>query len=594
MDNTWNLNKIYKGFESNDLLNDIKTLEKLSNSFNKETIKNFESKIDAKRKIETYISNICKISDKIIRLSVFCSLKIAEDSKNTTAVAFQGKVARIRNLFNPAKLAFKKYLLKFTTEEISTIISSSDLLKNHEFYINEIISNEIYSLSDEEELLLSNMQITGSSAWSRLQGNTAANATMEVEIDGETKIIPVTAKAQLPKAKSNKEKHDRHIAECKAYESHASISAECLNNIKGEVITISKARGYNSPLDMTLKNCRMTDKTLTALIESIEEYLPRLRKYYEIKANILGYKDGLPFYEIASTVGSSTMKFTIDDAKKEVIDAYHTFSDELGDFAENAFEEKWIDFLPRVGKRSGAFCSSCHAIGESRVLTNFNGNFKDVNTLAHELGHGFHGKQLSSESILNCSYPMPLAETASTFCEEVLKQNLVKKIDDENMLAFLDFSILSPTQVTVDILSRFYFEKEFFERRKDHQLSVEEINNIMIKSQKKAYGNSIDESTFNPYMWLNKVHYYYASRNFYNFPYAFGLLFSLGLHAIYEEKGKEFTKDYNKLLKATGKMSIKDVCKIVGIDCESKEFWKKSLDKIIDKINQFEKLSQTV
>jgi len=592
MENTWNLNKIYKGFESEEFLNDIKFLNDLSAKINANTQIDFKSKSDAITKIENYISSTCKITDKIIRLSVFCSLKISENSKNSTAVAYQGKVANLRNLFNPAKLSFKKYLLEFTPEEIDNIINSSDLLKNHEFYLKEIISKEDYALSDAEEILLSNMQITGSSAWSRLQGNTAANATMKVEIDGKTIEIPVTAKSQLPKAKSKDEKYSRFLAECEAYKNHATISSECLNNIKGEVITVANARSYASPLDMTLKNCRMSEKTLNALIESIEEYLPKLRKYYKIKADILGYENGLPFYEIASTVGNSTMKFTIEGAKKEVIEAYHTFSNELGDFADNAFKEEWVDFLPRVGKRSGAFCSSCHAIGESRVLTNFNGNFKDINTLAHELGHGFHGKQLASESVFNCSYPMPLAETASTFCEEILKQNLINKIDADNMLSFLDFSILSPTQVTVDILSRFYFEKEFFEIRKDHQLSVEEINEIMLKSQKKAYGDSIDEKTFNPYMWLNKVHYYYASRNFYNFPYAFGLLFSLGLHAIYEEKGESFTQDYNKLLKATGKMSIKDVCKIVDIDCESKEFWKKSLDKIVNKIDQFEKMSK--
>ncbi len=186
---------------------------------------------------------------------------------------------------------------------------------------------------------------------------------------------------------------------------------------------------------------------------------------------------------------------------------------------------------------------------------------------------------------------MPLAETASTFCEQVLKKELLKQINDEEKLSFLSFSLLSAIQVTVDILSRFYFETEFFNRRKDHELSVDEINQVMREAQIKSYGDGLDNELLNPYMWLNKVHYYYAERNFYNFPYAFGMLFSLGLHSIYEKKGDAFLDDYNNLLKATGKMSIADVCMQVGVDVRSKEFWKMSLDKIVASIDEFEELA---
>ncbi len=592
MNYTWSLDELYTSFDSNEFKRDLDELSTAGEKMLEFSQKELVDYNNATQKIKKYIELTKRYLELVIRLRSYASLRISTNSKDGEAIAYIGKVGKYASELTASKIAFQNYLKNY--DNIDKSINESSLLKEHEFYLYEIIEACKHQLSDKEEILISKMKLTGSTAWSQLQGKVSSEAVVELEENGEKITIPVTALSQLPSTDDIEVKKNRFFAECRAYDKYADISAACLNNLKGEVLTISELRGYSSPLEMTLNECRMDKETLDALIGSIEEYLPQLRRYYKIKAKLLNYSNGLPYFDISAQVGKSNKKYTIEEGKETVLNAFRGFSEELYEFAKKAFDNRWVDFEPKAGKRSGAFCSGIYPIKESRVLTNFNGNIKDVNTLAHELGHGFHGKQLTTESILNNTYPMPLAETASTFCEEVLKNELLKSISDEEKLSFLSFSILSAIQVTVDILSRYYFETEFFNRRKDHELSVDEIKEVMLEAQKKSYGDGLDNELLNPYMWLNKVHYYYAERNFYNFPYAFGLLFSLGLYSIYEKKGKAFIDDYNNLLKATGKMKIADVCKLVDVDVRSKEFWKMSLDKIVASIDEFERLANNL
>ena len=248
--------------------------------------------------------------------------------------------------------------------------------------------------------------------------------------------------------------------------------------------------------------------------------------------------------------------------------------------------------MPREGKVGGAFCANLHFIKESRVLLNYGESFSDVVTMAHELGHGFHGECLNNEYTLNSEYPMPIAETASTFCETIIKKAAIKEANKEEALAILESEISDCTQVIVDIYSRFLFEKALFEKRKESALTVEEIKNLMLNAQKEAYGDGLDPEYLHPYMWTWKPHYYYVDSNFYNFPYAFGLLFAKGLYAEYLKRGDEFPAEYEKLLSITGKNKLADITKVMGIDIHNKEFWRNSLKTIEEDIEKFIELSK--
>jgi pepF/M3 family oligoendopeptidase len=445
-----------------------------------------------------------------------------------------------------------------------------------------------HMMSPKEEILASKLGATGASAWETLQSKASSQLAYDVPLPEGTQQMPIMAIRNLAFSGDRALRKIGYETELKAYETHAEVSATALNGIKGEVLTLSALRKFDSPLDETLFNSRMTRKTLDTMLQTMENFLPEFRRYMKAKSKLLGNDGPMPFYDMFAPVSESDQSYTIDEARKFIVTYFADFSSDLSNFADKCFEEQWIDFEPRAGKVGGAFCSNIPSINQSRVLLNFTGKLKNVLTIAHELGHAFHGDRIMSESILNTSYPMPLAETASIFCETIVRNAVLKNADDDLKLSILENSLSSATQVIVDILSRFYFETAVFEERKDHPLSVTELKELMINAQKKAYGEGLDENYLHPFMWLNKNHYYYAARNFYNFPYAFGLLFATGLYAKYLTHPDIFLPKYDEMLKATGKMNILDVCAIIDINPEDEAFWTASLEKIKEDVDAFE------
>lgn len=431
------------------------------------------------------------------------------------------------------------------------------------------------------------MKNTGSNAWASLQNILSSTLLVDIDLDGNKLELPLPAIRNLAYDKDPNIRKKAYHAELEAYKKIEESSAAALNGIKGEVITVSKLRAFESPLEETLINSRMDQKTLHAMIGSIEEFLPIFHKYFRKKAEILGHENGLPFYDIFAPIGEVDIRFTYDEAIDYIVKNFNSFSKKLGTFVQSAYEKNWIDVEPRAGKRGGAFCSNIHPIEESRILINFDGSFSNMTTLAHELGHAYHGSTLMDESILNTNYPMPIAETASIFCETIVVNAALEGADEKESLSILESSISDAAQVIIDIYSRFMFERSLFAARESHPLSIVELKETMMESQRKAYGNGLDHSLLHPYMWLNKPHYYSAGRNFYNFPYSFGLLFAKGLYSEYLKDQNKFVKEYDSLLNATGKNNIRDVALKMNIDIHDPEFFRNSLKLIEKDIEKF-------
>lgn len=585
MKNTWNLEALYKGFDSPEFIKDLDSIDRLMDKYSKWINDSNQGTFDQTILIETFLNYLIEDTICLRRLHAFGHLNFAVDSRSEQALSLVSKIQGKQSELTEPMVVFKMLLKKVDLDELC---KSSELINTHRFFLEESLHSTDYLLSLNEEILVSKMKLTGSSAWETLQSKVSSQLTGTVEIDGKTEIWPIMKIRNLAFSKDPEMRRLGYESELMAYRKHEEISAAALNGIKGEVLTVGKLRGFDSPLDETLFNSRMNREILSTMIETMEDYLPEFRRYVLLKAKLIGHQGPMPFYDLFAPVSDLDQEFTIDEAKAFIIKYFGDFSEDLSNFARKSFEKNWIDFEPREGKVGGAFCSNIPSIKESRILANFTGKLKNVLTLAHELGHGYHGDRIMSESILNTTYPMPLAETASIFCETIVRNAVLKDANEDLSLSILENNLQSATGVVVDILSRFYFESEVFETRKDHPLSVSELNSLMLNSQKKAYGECLDPEYLHKYMWLNKTHYYYASRNFYNFPYAFGLLFARGLYAIYLEKGESFIPEYDALLKATGKMNITDVCKLVGIDPTQKSFWKASLDQIKSDVDAFE------
>lgn len=590
MDYTWSLDSLYKGFDDPNFVADLKKASAFPEMSQTWVADHLDKETEATVVIESYITMITDINITLRRLGAFASLSFSTNTRNAKALGILDQVQKVSSNLASAEVRFEKWLV--AQGNVTELAKNSAVIKEHEFFLSSIIDEAKYQLSEREEVLIAKLSSTGSGSWSVLQNKISSQLLVDIEIDGEMKQLPLSTVRNMAFDSNPDIRKKAFHAELAAYKKQDKVSAACLNGIKGEALTIAEMRGYDSPLDMTVQNSRMTHKTLNAMLDAMRDRLPMFRKYLKTKAHLLGHEKGLPIYDLNAPMGNATKKYSVEDAMALVVDNFASFSKELGDYAQKAFDQQWIDFLPREGKRGGAFCSNLPFIKESRILTNFTGDLKNVVTIAHELGHGFHGANLCDESILNTSYPMPLAETASIFCETIVKSAILKDADEELKFTVLDTTLTGSTGVIVDIMSRYIFETNLFKTREDHNLSVEEINELMIAAQKEAYGDGLDHDCLHPYMWMNKPHYYMPSRHFYNFPYAFGLLFAKGLYAEYLKRGEAFIGEYNALLNATGKMKIVEVCQLMNIDVESSEFWHSSLDMIEEEINAYIELSK--
>ncbi len=586
MNKHWDLVKLYRDFKDDNFKQDREKTSRLLESLEKWEPSISDSDTET---AEIFIKRLIDFYQVYRKMIAFSHLTVSVDARNVEGLKTIEDLEREAARLTGPRVRFQKWLGEIV--DLESLVNSSPLLQEHRFFLRELVNNSHYLLSEKEETVIADLKRTGSSAWTRLQQKLTSTLMVDVSLEGEVKKLPLPEVRNLAFKSSPQVRRNGYEAELKAYERIEEPVAASLNGIKGEVITLAGKRGYENPLEETLLKSRMSQKTLETMLGAMRDFMPNFRQYYKTKARLLNQGDALPFYDIFAPMGDVEMEFTLEKARDFIINNISSFSPEMAELYQQAFSENWIDSEPRDGKRGGAFCFNIHPIGESRILCNFTGSFNDMTTLAHELGHAYHGHCLTEESIINASYPMPLAETASIFSETIVTNAARKEADPEQAFAILENKISQAGQVIVDIYSRFIFENNLFAKRKQASLSVGELKDMMISAQQEAYGEALNHNYLHPYAWLNKPHYYLAENNYYNFPYAFGLLFGLGVYALYLEQGRGFSADYIKLLKTTGKNEVDQVAEMIGIKLDSPEFWNNSLAVIKKDIADFQELA---
>jgi pepF/M3 family oligoendopeptidase len=581
--NKWDLTNLYESYEAPDFLKDVQALDVLIDKTN--AFKERFMGTDHALIMTDFLLNRIEVESHIRKLGAFISLSMATNTTDPTSgkymMLLQKKMTELTEVFT----MWSDYVSSI--ENIDEILFASDFLTEHRYQIKETIKRNQFMLDKDTESLLSKLEQSSGSLWSRMQG--VLTSTLEVEYND--KIVTLPEIINLQEGSDPSVRKSAYEAELKAYKKIDKAVAFAMNGIKGEVNTMTEKRGYQGALESTLIASRLQPETLQAMIEAMKEYLPSFRQYLQRKGEVLGHQNGLPWYDLYAPIGETSRTFTVEEAQAYILQNFGTFSEHLKSVAQKAFDGNWVDYTPRKGKRGGAFCSNIHSIKESRILTNFTGTFGDVITLAHELGHAYHGDNIFEETPLGY-YTMPLAETASTFCETIVLKAALKEADKEEQLAILESDLQGSTAVIVDILSRYIFETNVFESRKDNFLDENKLCEMMLDAQKQTYGDGLDQNYLHPYMWLWKPHYYSTNLSFYNFPYAFGLLFAKGLYGVYQKQGKAFTEKYDDLLKATVKMDVEDVAKLANIDVTDKAFWRTSLEVIKEDIDLFLKLTK--
>lgn len=580
MYNEWSLDILYKGLEDEKYKSDFKRLEQLIKDISIFS----ESLKEDKDEEKLLIAAIDFMEQLEVLGSYLASYLVLRESVNTSDSQVVSELNMLeKKLSETSKpiAVIKKWIAG--VEAIEKYIEKYPKIKEYTFYIDNIKNDAKYLLSDEVEDVIAKLNISAGSAWSNMQ----SYLTSILEVDYRDKTITLPEVRNLAYSDDPAVRKDAFEAELKAYEKIKDAVSYALNNIKTQVNTICELRGYDLPLALTLEQSKMKRETLEAMLNAIREYLPVFHKYLKHKAKLLGYNNGLPWYDLFAPMGESGTKFTVEEAEDYLMKHFRSFSDDLADMVEQAFKERWIDFFPKKGKVGGAFCYNLPFVKQSRILTNFTGTLSDVVTLAHELGHAYHGLHTQEHLPLNTDYSMPVAETASTFNESLIMEAAINQTSDKERIALIESRLQDFTQIICDIYSRYLFETEVFEKSKKAFLFPDELNEIMLEAQKVAYGDGLDPNFLHPYMWVVKSHYYSESLSFYNFPYAFGGLFAMGLYEKYKSEGEEFVPKYKTLLNATTVSTVEDAAKQAEINLEDPSFWRSSLKAIEGLVEEF-------
>lgn len=574
---TWDLSVFYQGFDDPAFRADLDAVKELLAQGR--TL--LENPAGEQETLEALVDSQETISNKLSKAFGYCQLTLATDATDQTALRYLDELSALMVEVRVMESSMARYI--GGVQELEALIEKSEKLKRNAFALREAKTLAAHLLDEKLEKWMLRMSLSGGDAFCKLRDQLMG--TLTVELDGARLPLPaVRGMAYDPDPNVRRKAYE---AELSSYKQVEVPMAFCLSSIKGEALTMAEARGYDSVLSQTLAQSRMDQGTLDALWTAIGEYLPHFRRYLRAKAKYMGYANGLPFYELFAPIGESAERFTIDQARDLLLRIFGKAHPQMGAFMQHAFDNRWIDVYPKEGKEGGAFCAENHELDLSRILTNFVGSFSDVSTLAHELGHAWHARCMQRVPVLMAQPPMPLAETASIFNETLLAHEVLQSADAAQALPLLEGKLMEATQVVVDIYSRFLFESAVLEARKTHTPNAEELCGLMLDAQDKAYGEGLDASIRHPYMWVNKSHYYSTDLHFYNFPYAFGLLFGLGVFARYLEKGPAFLPEYDALLSRCGSDTVANVAASVGIDVRSADFWRSSLEVLRGEIDQF-------
>jgi oligoendopeptidase F len=371
-----------------------------------------------------------------------------------------------------------------------------------------------------------------------------------------------------------------------AWEGQADLCADTLNRLAGFRLKLNNLRGWKDILHEPLRINRMKRATLDAMWTAVSEAVEPLKRYLSLKAQLIG-KEKLSWQDVSAALPSNQSNIPYGEAASVIEGAFGDFSPNLAGLARRAFQDRWIEAEDRAGKRPGGFCTDFPLEKQTRIFMTYSGTPDNVSTLAHELGHAYHGHLVHGLPPMNQEYAMNVAETASTFAEALVSDALLKKVSsDQEKLAMLDDRLQSAVAFLMNIRARFLFETRFYERRAAGMLQASELNDLMVEAQKEAYGDAL--SSWHPHFWASKMHFYITDVPFYNFPYTFGYLFSTGLVAVAEKEGADFDRRYDALLRDTAVMTVEDLAsRHLGVALDRPDFWRSAVSRAVSDVDQF-------
>lgn len=584
----WDMTPVFPSLESHEFQQEfdsaIDSIAALAEVFDRYQVRRRDvSIIDGEwvQRCEEIIQQLNMLRDRLRTLGSYIQCFVTTDARNETAKAFQSQLETQGVQLGQLETRLIAWL---GSSDIKVLLEASPLAREHEFFLRRAELLEKHQMSEAEENLASALRPMGLSGWAKLHNNISALLTSAVAMPDGEKVLPMSALRALASDPDRSVRQSAFEAELQAWETVSVPLAAALNGIKGYQRTVRERRGYSDDIDPTLIANSIDRDTLEAMQQACIASFPDFQRYLDIKARALGLQQ-LAWFDLHAPIGTAQSTWEWPAAEAFIEENFGRYSPQLAAFARHSFDEKWIDAEPHVGKAGGAYCTGIRP-GESRVLMNFDGSFTAVSTLAHELGHAYHNLTLAGRTPLQRGVPSTLAETASIFCETLVFEAAVAKADRSERIALLDNALERNLMVVVDIHSRFLFEKSVFEKRAARDLTESEFCDLMTAGQRAAYGERL--APLHPYMWAVKGHYY--GPTFYNYPYTFGLLFGLGLYAMYRNDPESFRVQYDEFLSRAGMNDAKTLAQQFGLDISDTAFWNASLDVIRSQVDELETL----
>ncbi|GLB58288.1 M3 family oligoendopeptidase [Cytobacillus sp. NCCP-133] len=588
----WDLDTFFKGgSDSKEFEQHLQTTREHIQSFYNQVHKwqTSNSAADAKD-INAMIDLFQQTAKKLRQAGAFVNCLQAQNTEDRKAKALRGSTTELSAEFQTALTVFDQLLASFDEAGWKNILKDESL-SELAFVLTERRERAAEKRSQEEESVINALAIDGYHGWGQMYDVIVGNIKISVREDGEEKQLSVgqaANKFSSPDRSLRKQVFDKWE---KAWSGQADYLSKTLNHLAGFRLNVYKLRGWEDFLKEPLSLNRMKKETLDTMWEVISKNKAPLVRYIERKAELLGI-DKLSWYDLDAPLSKTEMKVSYQEGARFILEQFSQFGEEMSAFSEKAFEDKWIEAEDRPGKSPGGFHTYFPESSQSRIFMTYSGTPSNISTLAHELGHGFHTYAMKELHLLNRSYAMNVAETASTFAEMIVADASVKNAKtEEEKLALLEEKVQRSVALLMNIHARFLFESRFYAERKKGNVSAERLNELMAEAQKEAYGNALDE--YHPSFWASKLHFYITGVPFYNFPYTFGYLFSLGIYAQAIEEGKGYEEKYIALLKDTASMTVEDLAmKHLKADLTKPEFWKSAVQLCIDDVEEFLALTE--
>lgn len=515
----------------------------------------------------------------------FAGCLAAENQHDKKAVQLNGQIASVGAAFASVLTRFDQLLRQIPDSAWSALLEAEPF-RSIAFPLDERRQLAKEKLSPEQESLIGDLAVDGYHGWGEAYNTAVGKFSIAFEDGGE--IVQLSAGQAANKLHSpDRDVRTRLFSQWeKAWGDSADYAADALNRLAGFRIQTYKHRGWDSILKEPLDINRMSENTLQVMWDVIDRNKAPFVEYLRRKADMFGL-DALSWHDVDAPVGQTVKEVTYDEAAAMIVEQFRKFSPKMADFAEMAFENRWIEAEDRPGKRPGGFCTSFPIKGQTRIFMTYANTASNVATLAHELGHAYHQHVMNDMPALAQEYAMNVAETASTFAEMIVADAAVKQASsEEERLTLIEDKIQRSVAFFMNIHARFLFETEFYERRKKGLVGADELNELMTNAQKRAFKDALGE--YHPHFWASKLHFYITGVPFYNFPYTFGYLFSSGIYAVAQREGSGFEDKYIALLRDTGSMTVEELArKHLGVDLTKPDFWQSAVDLAVEDVTQF-------